>query len=58
MAWSKYALSDERDDSHSLMPAGMFFVVVGGWFLSRWTYFGVRLCEGLVGAFVQVESDF
>ena len=30
-AWSKDALSDERDGSLLLMPAGMFFVVVGGW---------------------------
>ena len=31
MAWSNDALSDERDDSRLLMPAGMFFVVtVGG----------------------------
>ena len=36
-AWSKDALSDERDGSLLLMPAGMFFVVVGGWLLSRWT---------------------
>ena len=43
MAWSKNALSDERDDSLSFMPAGMFFVVVGGWFLSWWTYFSVSL---------------
>ena len=42
-AWLKDALSDERDDSLSLMPAGMFFVVVGGWFLSWWTYFSVVL---------------
>ena len=42
-AWSKDALSDERDDSRLLMPAGMFFVVVGGWLLSQWTYCGVVL---------------
>ena len=42
-AWSKAALSDERDDSRLLMPAGMFFVVVGGWLLSQWTYYGVVL---------------
>ena len=30
MAWSNDALSDERDDSRLLMPAGMFFVVTGG----------------------------
>ena len=36
-AWSKDALSDERDGSLLLMPAGMFFVVGGGWLLSRWT---------------------
>ena len=58
MAWSKNALSDERDDSLSFMPAGMFFVVVGGWFLSWWTYFSVVLSFVKVGAFVQVESDF
>ena len=34
-AWSKDALSDDRDDSRLLMPAGMFFVVIGGWLLSR-----------------------
>ena len=37
-AWSKDALSDDRDDSRLLIPAGMFFVVMGGWLLSRWTY--------------------
>ena len=42
-ARSKDALSDERDDSRLLMPAGMFFVVVGGWLLSQWTYCGVVL---------------
>ena len=42
-AWSKDAFSDERDDSRLLMPAGMFFVVVGGWLLSQWTYCGVVL---------------
>ena len=30
----KDALSDDRDDSRLLMPAGMFFVVIGGWLLS------------------------
>ena len=30
MAWSNDALSDEREDSRLLMPAGMFFVVIGG----------------------------
>ena len=35
MAWSNDALSDDNDDSRLLMPAGMFFVVIGGWFLSR-----------------------
>ena len=34
-AWSKDALSDDRDDRRLLMPAGMFFVVIGGWLLSR-----------------------
>lgn len=34
-AWSNDALSDERDDNHLLMPAGMFFVVIGGWLLSQ-----------------------
>ena len=34
-AWSKDALSDNRDDSRLLMPGGMFFVVIGGWLLSR-----------------------
>ena len=29
-AWSKDALSDDRDDSRLLMPAGMFFMVIGG----------------------------
>ena len=32
-AWSNDALSDERDDSHLLMPVGMFFVVISGWLL-------------------------
>ena len=31
MPWSNDALSDERDDSCLLMPAGIFFVVIGGW---------------------------
>ena len=35
VAWSKDALSDDKDDSRLLMPAGMFFVVIGGWLLSR-----------------------
>ena len=43
VAWSNDALSDERDDSRLLMPAGMFFVVIGGWLLSRWTYYSVVL---------------
>ena len=34
VAWSNDALPDERDDSHLLMPAGMFFMVIGGWLLS------------------------
>ena len=34
-AWSEDALSDDRDDSRLLMPAGMFFTVIGGWLLSR-----------------------
>ena len=34
-AWSKDALSDDRGDSRLLMPAGMFFMVIGGWLLSR-----------------------
>ena len=42
-AWLKDALSDVRNDSLSLMPAGMFFVVVGGWLLSRWTSCSVVL---------------
>ena len=36
-------MSDERDDKHLLIPAGMFFVVVGGWLLSWWTYCNVVL---------------
>ena len=42
-AWTKDALSDERDDSLLLMRVGMFFMVVGGWLLSRWTYCSVVL---------------
>ena len=42
-AWSKDALSNERDDRRLLMPAGRFFVVIGGWLLSRWTYYSVVL---------------
>ena len=34
-AWSKDTLSDDRDDSRLLMPAGMFFMVIGRWLLSR-----------------------
>ena len=40
-AWSKDTLSDDRDDSRLLIPAGIFFVVMGGWLLSRWTYCSV-----------------
>ena len=29
-AWWKDALSDERNNSRLLMPAGMFFVDIGG----------------------------
>lgn len=36
--WSKDALSEDRDERRLLMPARMFFVVMGGWLLSRWTY--------------------
>ena len=34
-AWLKDALSDDRGAGRLLMPTGMFFVVIGGWFLSR-----------------------
>ena len=34
-AWSNDVLSDDNEDSRLLMPAGMFFVVIGGWLLSR-----------------------
>ena len=37
-AWSKDALSEDRDERHLLMLAGMFFVVMGGWLLSQWTH--------------------
>ena len=37
-AWSKDALSDDMGGSSYLMPAGMFSVVMCGWFLSRWAY--------------------
>ena len=37
-AWSNDALSEDRDERRLLMPAGMFFVVIGGWLLSRWMY--------------------
>ena len=30
-AWSNDALSEDRDERRLLMPAGMFFVVIGGW---------------------------
>ena len=36
-------MSDERDDKRLLIPAGMFFVVIGGWLLSWWTYCNVVL---------------
>ena len=36
-ALSNEALFDERDESRLLMPAGMFFVVIGGRLLSRCT---------------------
>ena len=42
-AWWKDALSDKRDDSLLLKPAGMFFVVVGGWLLSQRTHRSVVL---------------
>ena len=35
MVWSKDALSDDRDESRLLMPAGMFFVVISEWLLSQ-----------------------
>ena len=28
------SLSDDNDETRLLMPAGMFFVVIGGWLLS------------------------
>ena len=28
-------LSDDRDDKRLLIPAGMFFMVIGWWLLSR-----------------------
>ena len=58
-AWSKDALSDNRDDSRLLMPAGMFLVVIGGWLLSRWTYCSevFRLCKWLISVSVKVECD-
>ena len=31
-------LSGMEERLRLLMPAGMFFVVIGGWLLSRWTY--------------------
>ena len=34
---------DERDDSRLLVPAGMFFVVIGGLMLLQWTYCSVVL---------------
>jgi len=43
MAWSNDALSDNRNDSSLLMPAGVFFVVIGGWLLPRWTNCSVVL---------------
>ena len=42
-AWSYEALSDERCEGRLLTPAGMFFVVLGWWLLSRWTYCSVVL---------------
>ena len=38
-----YIYIDERDDSGLLTPARMFFVVVGRWLLSRWTYCSIVL---------------
>ena len=49
-ALSKDALSDDRDESCLLMPAGMFFVVIGGWLVSR-------LSKWLISALVKVECD-
>ena len=37
-AWSNDALSEDRDESLLLIPAGIFLVVIGGWLLSRLTY--------------------
>ena len=31
-------LSGVEERLRLLMPAGMFFVLIGGWLLSRWTY--------------------
>ena len=31
-------LSGMEEQLRLLMPAGIFFVVIGGWLLSRWTY--------------------
>ena len=33
-AWSKDALSEDRDERRLLMLVGRFFVVMGGWLLS------------------------
>ena len=43
VAWSNDVLSYDRDDSHLLMLASMFFVVMGGWLLPRWMYCRVVL---------------
>ena len=32
-------LSGMEERLRFLMPAGMFLVVIGGWLLSRWTYY-------------------
>ena len=37
-AWSNDALSEDRDESLLLIPAGIFLVVIGGWLLWRLTY--------------------
>ena len=35
------SLSEDNKDRRLLMLAGIFFIVLGGWLLSWWTYFGV-----------------
>ena len=37
--WIRSSVNGVKDDKRLLMPAGIFFMILGGWLLSWWTYF-------------------